>query len=379
AWDYDVPQGSIVVAARPGVVIRIWNHSIIGGSDKDRFLEYGNFILIDHLDGTFAQYYHLAKDSFTVQSGEYVLQGEPIAASGDTGYVLGPHLHYAVFDKATNNCIPIRFFDFKKNNGVPCTGDRVLAASPSKIPIELIRKSKQALHASLRAEGMALIDLAWQYAIEMQRHERYAGYYYIRVLQARASRLHEELLQRIERLTRLDLPTLEDRAEASRYISTLDPVRDWKIKWVLYNLKKKIATWQESDTARWQEQDAAMDTWIQSIRLECAGEMQAAAFSYIETLTTCQGPIRERALSRLQNMIIKAHADLKFDLSLCAEGIKIATPQQLPRVRDYAQSLWSRYRPLLLAWAVYFPEDRKRARQALELARKQIEQITSQK
>jgi len=53
---------------------------------------YGNYIILDHGQGYTTLYAHL--DSFMVKIGDSVKQGQPIAISGATGYVTGPHLHF---------------------------------------------------------------------------------------------------------------------------------------------------------------------------------------------------------------------------------------------------------------------------------------------
>lgn len=55
---------------------------------------YGNTVVIDHGLGLQTVYMHLSEISVT--SGQMVQKGELIAKSGDTGYVLGPHLHLTV-------------------------------------------------------------------------------------------------------------------------------------------------------------------------------------------------------------------------------------------------------------------------------------------
>ena len=59
-----------------------------------------------------AHYCHLAPHSAKVRIGQKVRAGELLAASGNTGFTSGPHLHFAVF-KARNGygreTIPVRF------------------------------------------------------------------------------------------------------------------------------------------------------------------------------------------------------------------------------------------------------------------------------
>ncbi len=81
--DIGVPVGTTVCAAAAGTVIMAqW----YGG--------YGNYILIDNGNHYSTGYGHLS--AFYVTVGQVVRRGQAIAASGDTGYSTGPHLHFEI-------------------------------------------------------------------------------------------------------------------------------------------------------------------------------------------------------------------------------------------------------------------------------------------
>lgn len=61
---------------------------------KRNLRNYGNVVAIDHGLGLLTIYMHLSE--VLVDEGETVEKGTLIARSGDTGYVLGPHLHLTV-------------------------------------------------------------------------------------------------------------------------------------------------------------------------------------------------------------------------------------------------------------------------------------------
>jgi murein DD-endopeptidase MepM/ murein hydrolase activator NlpD len=63
---------------------------------------YGNYIILGHVDGLQTLYGHLS--GFAVTEGQKVKQGSVIGASGNTGYSTGPHLHFGVYRRgaATN-------------------------------------------------------------------------------------------------------------------------------------------------------------------------------------------------------------------------------------------------------------------------------------
>lgn len=57
---------------------------------------YGNYILINHHDGTYTLYAHGQKGSICVREGQKVSQGQQIMKVGSTGNSTGPHLHFEV-------------------------------------------------------------------------------------------------------------------------------------------------------------------------------------------------------------------------------------------------------------------------------------------
>ncbi len=98
AYDFDMSEGSEVVAARGGTVKSLYEGSNQGGCTayyKNNWYKFTNYVVIDHGDGTSSLYAHLKSNSVVVNVGDQVSQGQKIAESGKTGHVCGAHLHFS--------------------------------------------------------------------------------------------------------------------------------------------------------------------------------------------------------------------------------------------------------------------------------------------
>ncbi len=84
--------GKSVVAVKDGTVV---TSTAIRNSDGS-YRSYGEYIVIDHHDGTMTLYGHMRAGSRTVQSGQTVSQGQVIGIVGSTGNSSGDHLHFEV-------------------------------------------------------------------------------------------------------------------------------------------------------------------------------------------------------------------------------------------------------------------------------------------
>ncbi|MEB2644501.1 M23 family metallopeptidase [Pseudomonas canadensis] len=91
AMDIAMPEGTPIIAARSGVVVKTENAQTGRGSDAS-----GNFVRVRHDDGTEGVYLHLKQGSVSVRVGQRVAVGSPLALSGNTGNSSGPHLHFVV-------------------------------------------------------------------------------------------------------------------------------------------------------------------------------------------------------------------------------------------------------------------------------------------
>ena len=93
AYDFGMPIGTLITAARAGRVVHVVESGEDGGHPN-------NLVVVDHGDGTFAQYMHLTQSGADVSVGDDVAQGDAIGRSGATGLAGYPHLHFIVTSEA---------------------------------------------------------------------------------------------------------------------------------------------------------------------------------------------------------------------------------------------------------------------------------------
>lgn len=112
ALDFKVKNGTKVCAARSGIVTAVRQDSDKGGL-KPENLSDGNYIFIQHDDGSVANYWHFQKEGVLVNVGDTVTTGQIIGLSGNTGYSAFPHLHFEVQGYGSSGNflqLPTRFY-----------------------------------------------------------------------------------------------------------------------------------------------------------------------------------------------------------------------------------------------------------------------------
>jgi murein DD-endopeptidase MepM/ murein hydrolase activator NlpD len=112
AYDFWMPIGTVVLAARAGTVTHV-------EVDHDGLGRLSNYVKVTHRDGTSAMYAHVRKDGALVEEGDSVGQGQSLAYSGMVGQTLYPHLHFVVVGP-NDEPVPVTFADVE--DGVPLAG-----------------------------------------------------------------------------------------------------------------------------------------------------------------------------------------------------------------------------------------------------------------
>lgn len=107
--EYSIAHKGVDLRAKEGTTIVAMNRGVVRVAKSYR--NYGKIVVIDHGLGLMTFYLHLSK--IKVNEGELVERGQIIGLSGQTGYVLSPHLHLSI--RINNNSIdPMKFIDLFK-------------------------------------------------------------------------------------------------------------------------------------------------------------------------------------------------------------------------------------------------------------------------
>lgn len=116
AVDFYMPVGTPVYAAREGVVFRYKEDSDKGGI-LPGYKKQANYIILQHPDGSYGCYWHLQHNGVVTKKG-LVQKGQLIGYSGNTGFVMGPHLHFSVKRKLSYNKDAFVQTKFNSSEGV---------------------------------------------------------------------------------------------------------------------------------------------------------------------------------------------------------------------------------------------------------------------
>lgn len=117
-------QLDYIVAHSDGIVVQLISNCT-SNTPNDK-TNPGNMIKLDHGNGYYTRYLHLAYNSIDVNLGDKVKKGQILGYMGNTGYSFGGHLHFEVLED--NIQIDPTFFldnDFIKSNLKYKIGDTV--------------------------------------------------------------------------------------------------------------------------------------------------------------------------------------------------------------------------------------------------------------
>ena len=163
-WAYDImmPQGTRVHAARGGRVAGVKHDTPDPPPGKPGFGQ-ANWVVIDHGDGTEAQYVHIKNASAVVKAGDVVEQGQFLCLSGNTGPSPVPHLHLEMKMRGGATYEPA--FEEVEGDGKLKQGMRVTSGNIPSVP----QDQKDRLAVFSRAAKLAeqegapgLAYLAWK-------------------------------------------------------------------------------------------------------------------------------------------------------------------------------------------------------------------------
>jgi len=105
----------------------------------DRVNNWGNYLIIQSLDGSFVEISHLMQHSVIPKVGEYVRLGQVVAKCGNSGYSPQPHLHIQVQKTGVlgSETVPFRFALFRRGerlyfHALPRVGETVEALIPHR-------------------------------------------------------------------------------------------------------------------------------------------------------------------------------------------------------------------------------------------------------
>jgi murein DD-endopeptidase MepM/ murein hydrolase activator NlpD len=130
AFDFVMPVGTGIYAARAGIVIEVASDYFEAGIDPAVNGPRANLVRVLHDDGTMSLYGHLNWNSIRVVPGQRIARGEYLADSGNTGFSTGPHLHFVV----------------QRNEGGRIVSVPVSFAGAGSVPVQVVRGDRPAAY-----------------------------------------------------------------------------------------------------------------------------------------------------------------------------------------------------------------------------------------
>lgn len=343
AFDYVVRVGTPLVAARSGIVESSSMLSNIGGPDE-AFLSDANEIVIRHSDGTKALYLHLAKNRSLVQVGEFVLQGERIGYSGDTGFSKGPHLHF--------NGGKVSFSDFKKKDGVPDQGDNHGPPARPAVPQAAIEAYKTVYRACRYAERMGMPEVGLHVLLGLPAGSRYPEYFYAQVLEKKRERYGQEMERRADTAKDDKLALAIIKRVASKAPS-------------LKGLADRISV-PEGALGNMEA-----DKFLNAYRLEALGDTPQAGGVYASLANSSSPLAREAAKAGIKRLIANYRKGYETEIERLVDESGRCLGKHVPVVKKDLDELAAKLIGLAKVWKQHLPEETENAESAVRKAESQ--------
>ena len=89
-------------------IVAVMDGTVINSGPAQGF---GNWIRIQHDDGTISVYGHMSADQLKVNVGDHVTAGQEIAGIGNEGHSTGPHLHFEIHPGGGAPVDPVSWFN----------------------------------------------------------------------------------------------------------------------------------------------------------------------------------------------------------------------------------------------------------------------------
>jgi hypothetical protein len=348
AFDYYVRVGTPLVASRSGVVESSRMLSNIGGPDH-AFRQDANAIVIRHSDGTSALYAHLAKNRNLVRVGEFVLQGERIGYSGDTGFSTGPHLHF--------NGGKLSFADFTKKDGVPDKGDTHGPPTKPAVPQAVVESYKTIHRACLYAERIGMPEIAMHLLLGLPAGTRYPEYFYTKVMEKKRERYVLEM---------------EKRADVTKG----DPLVLALLKKVAARTPSLKALSDRISVPEGGPGSTEVNKLLDACRLEAMGNAPQAGVAYASLTTSSSPLVKEAAKAGIKRLIANYHNDYEAEMERLVYESGRCLAKHEPVVKKDLDELAAKLMGLVKAWKQHFPEEADKAERVIRNAEAQYMSAT---
>ena len=120
AYDMIAPLGETILVARSGRVVGKQDseyRQCCNGCDVESSpgnpCPRGNYLWVEHQDGSIGQYVHMPQNGVDPDEGDIVRRGDRVGEVGVTGNTTGPHLHFAARDGIPGSGLPTRLALFE--------------------------------------------------------------------------------------------------------------------------------------------------------------------------------------------------------------------------------------------------------------------------